>query len=333
MPGRADPVAAALAAYDLGELKALRQCERGYVNENWVVETARGRYLLKRRHPSLRCPDVIQAQHALLVRLHQAGFPVPALVPTVRGDTWLVQDGECYEVQAYIQGAPYDPARPAHLLAAATTLGRYHALAEGFAPPALHLGVLYSPALLRENLGRLARAWAASQDAPLARLVQRLDAHADDLARRFAEHGPLPHLVIHGDYYADNLLFDRDRIVGVVDWDKARWQPRVVELAEALIYFASPRPGPFQHLVYPGVLDQEPFARFLDAYARVIALTDDERRALPDYIHCIWSQVSLQRLAEKPRPPAARAALREVLTLANGRVNEYTKPPRVTFDE
>jgi homoserine kinase type II len=124
--------------------------------------------------------------------------------------------------------------------------------------------------------------------------------------------------VIHGDYYYDNLLFDGDRIVGVVDYDKARWQPRVVELAEALIYFASLRPGHLEHLVYPGFLDWEVFSRFLRNYARAAALEANEAHALPDYIRCIWLSVSLQRLLERGTPPAeAEEALQEVLALGD----------------
>ena len=139
------------------------------------------------------------------------------------------------------------------------------------------------------------------------------------MAERFSAHGPLPHLVIHGDYYAGNLLFRGDRVAGVVDYDKASWQPRIAELAETLIYFSSPRPGYLRHLVYPGVLEWKPFGRFLRSYAREIMLEDAEMEALPDYIACIWFSISLRRLVENypDCPPEARAALREVLELGS----------------
>ncbi|MBU0491219.1 MAG: phosphotransferase [Chloroflexi bacterium] len=336
MPSKADPAPGpALVAYDLGELQAVHRVERGYVNEHWIIETDRGCYFCKRYHPGLGRPVTLCVQHILVGWLVRAGFPAPALVPARTGETLVVHDGECYEVQEYIPGGPYDHDRPAHLIAAAETLARYHALVVGFAPPdELCQGDLYSPTLLRANLDRLARAWAVARAADLAPAIGQLVAHTADLESRFAGHGPLPHVVIHGDYYAGNLLFDRDGdhdrdgdrdgdcIVGVVDWDKACWQPRVVELAEALIYFASSRPGLFQHLVYPGPLDRELFTRFLRAYADIIAPTDAELHVLPDVIRCIWLQISLQRLFERgPRPPEALAALQEVLTLANVRID------------
>ncbi len=248
-------------------------------------------------------------------------------MPTVSGETFLVLDGEFYEIHEYIEGEPYDHDRPAHLKEAAVTLGRYHTCIQGFAPQALrNLGALYNPTILSTTLADLTEVWGFDRDPGLAQIAGQLEAHALELAVRFAGHGALPHLVIHGDYYAGNLLFDGDRIVGVVDYDKARWQPRVAELAEALIYFASPRPGHLKHLVYPGFLDWEPFTFFLQNYARAAVPSENEVGTLPDYIRCIWLSISLQRLlekgsgrsAEQRRSPAeALEALREVLMLGD----------------
>lgn len=314
-----DELQRVLRCYELGELRVARRAECGFVNENWVVETNRKRYFLRRRHPHLRNPGVIRAQHALINRLRQAGFPAPTIVPTASGGTLLMLDDEFYEIHEYIEGTPYDHTSPAHFQEAALTLGLYHTHVQGFAPRALRdLGELYSPAILNTNLTNLTEAWRLERDRDLAQVARQLESHAADLATRFSGHGTLPHLVIHGDYYADNLLFEDDRIVGVVDYDKARWQPRVVELAEVLIYFASLRPGHLKHLVYPGFLEWEPFARFLHHYTHAITLDENEIRALPDYIRCIWLSISLQRLLEKgPRPAQAPAALREVLALGD----------------
>ncbi|MBN1976678.1 MAG: phosphotransferase [Anaerolineae bacterium] len=313
-----------LSHYDIGELCGAHPVEKGFVNENWRIETSLGAYFLKRYHPSLCHPEIVRAQHARIAHLKGAGFPAPIIMPTTDGDTLLALDGELCEIQTYIEGASYDHEQPAHFNEAARTLGRYHTCVEGFAPPALqNLGELYSPAVLHANLAALTDAWEIERDPDLAQTARQLAAQADDLATRFAAHGALPRLVIHGDYYADNLIFEhgRDsahRIVGVVDYDKARWQPRVVELAEALIYFASPRPGRLKHLVYPGTLEWEPFKRFLHTYASVVPLAENEIRALPDYVRCIWLQMSLQRLWEKgPCPLEAPEALQEALTLGD----------------
>ncbi len=316
---RQNELSAVLRHYGLGELTAAWRPERGFVNDNWVVETTQGRYFLKHRHPSHSQPELIRGEHVLMVWLKRAGFPAPRLLRHVYGDTLLVLDGECYEVQEYIAGRPYNHGRRQDLERAAATLGRYHVLVEGFSPPPMwRIGELYHPRILQSNLASLVESWKLDRNSEFMEIVYRVAAQSDDLAARFACHGTLPELVIHGDYYAGNLLFDGDQVVAVVDYDKARWQPRAVELAEVLIYFASPRPGYVQHLVYPGVLEWGPFRRFVRAYSRVTAPADGELIALPDYIHCIWLQISLQRLWEKgPRPAWALEALHEVCELGD----------------
>ena len=293
--------------------------EGGCVNQNWVIQTTRGRYFLKRRHPVLRNRSVILAQHALMDHLRKSGFPAPTILSTASGDTLLELDDELYEIQGYIEGAPYEHARLAHFQAAAIMLSRYHDCARGFTPTTLsRMGELYDPPILTTNLRRLNALWKRDQGPARAEMVRQLESQGEELRSRFALHEQLPHLVIHGDYHAGNLLFDGDRIVGVVDYDKAGWQPRIVELAEVLIYFASSRPGHLKHLVYPGFLEWDKFTSFLHHYACAQAVPPGAQEvcALPDYIRCIWLSVSLQRLLEKGHQPAeALEALREVSSL------------------
>jgi homoserine kinase type II len=283
-----------------------------------VLETDQGWYFLKRRHPAWRQPDLIAAQHDLLRWLCQKRFPAPVVVPLCTGATCLTWKEEVYEIQQHIAGDAFDHHRPQHLDAAARTLGRYHTCVEGFTSPArLDLGDLYTPAILRDALSCLGEAWATGQDVNLARVIRQLERHAIRLYAAFERHASLSRLVIHGDYYADNLLFDGDRVVGVVDYDKACWQPRVVDLAEALIYFASTQPGQFRHVVYPGFLEWGAFERFARGYCEVVPLCAEEAEALPGYVACIWVQVSIQRLLERRlRPAWAIDALQEVLALA-----------------
>ena len=316
MPGELDVV---LCHYPLGELTHAHCLEQGFVNENWVVTTTRGRFFLKRRHPDLRQPRLIRTQHQLMEHLRGLRFPAPRIVPTLTGQTFLTLDDEWFEIQEHIDGEPYDHDRPAHLEEAAVTLGRYHKSVVGFAPQVLRrLGDLYTPPVITATLNSLVQAWQIGDDAELADKARKLESEVSRLSARFAAHGVLGQLVIHGDYYAGNLIFRGDRIVGVVDYDRARWHPRVAELAEALIYFASPRPGHMEHIVYPGFLSWEPFSRFLEYYAMTRPPENEDIRALPDYVSGIWFSWSLRRLLEKgSRPTHAVEALQEVLSLAD----------------
>ena len=191
----AEELVRVLGYYGLGELRTARRIERGFVNENWVVETSWGRYFLKRRHPDLRQPDLIRAQHDLMRRLRRAGFPAPIVVSTAMGEDFLVLDEEFYEFYDYIEGEPYDHDRPEHLAAAARMLGRYHTCVEGFAPHAFRaLGVRYSPKTLEAILARLRETWQLDQQSSLMQMVRELEAQAAELTDRLAGHGALPRI-------------------------------------------------------------------------------------------------------------------------------------------
>ena len=308
-----------LRHYPLGQLIVAQRVEKGFANEHWMLTTARGRFFLKRRGPDLGHLHIIRTQHRLIDHLRRAAFPAPRIVPTTEGHSLLILHGAWYEIQEYIDGGPYDHHRPSHLKEAAITIGKYHRDVLGFAPQVLRsLGDLYTPPIIRSHLAKLMDWWGIDREPERAEMAARLNTEIADLAARFAAHGALHQLVIHGDFYAGNLIFEGDRIVGVVDYDKARWQPRIAELAEALIYFASPRPGYMKRIVYPGVLNWEPFSLFLESYCQLQSLDANEIQALPDYVEGIWLSMSLRRLWEREsHPDHGVEALGEVLSLAD----------------
>jgi Ser/Thr protein kinase RdoA (MazF antagonist) len=111
-----------------------------------------------------------------------------------------------------------------------------------------------------------------------------------------------------------------------VDYDLAQWSPRVLELAEALIYFARERKRRFTHVVYPGVLDLGLMERFLENYAQVVDLTAGEVRALPHFIRAIWLCASLNPpLHAHLKAEKAPQAVPEVLALADWAVAHSAK--------
>jgi Ser/Thr protein kinase RdoA (MazF antagonist) len=171
---------------------------------------------------------------------------------------------------------------------------------------------------LASIVSRLAREWQGSTNAQIASLSRLLLAHQADLEGCFGECGAWPELVIHGDYYAENLIVRGDAIVGVVDYDLAHWCWRALEVAEALIYFACEPEQRLEHIVYSGALDLGAVERFLVTYATVIRLLDAEVRALPHLVRTIWMCAALDPpLRPRPSAQAAPQVLPEVLDLAD----------------
>lgn len=318
MHGRQE-IESVLAQYGLGAIVSFRPTDGGYVNETWVVETRCGHYVVRRRHPCLADPRLVLAQHALMLHLGRAGFPVPAVCGDKYGATFVVSQDCLYEVHQYLDGVLCDPGRPEHLAAAARTLGWYHRVVEEFYHPVLHRAVeRYGPSVLTRVVRGLIHEWADQASARVQRWMRSLCDQVADLAACLCEVGSLPELVIHGDYYAENLIMHNDQVVGVVDYDEAHWCSRAMEVAEVLIYFAKETKVHLEHIVYSGALDLDAVESFLAAYGTVVALSDAEIRALPNLIGTIWLCASLNP-PMRPRPDAqvAPLVLLEVLYLAD----------------
>ena len=312
-------VTAVLAEYEMGAFRHCASIQRGYVNEKWLLETEKGQYLLKRRHVGLRRPALVQAQHALVQHLRSAGFPAPSLVLTRHNSSFLLHEGEVYEVQEYVPGDLFDAAEPPYLAASARMLGFYHNAVSGFDHQALHRPEeRYGYAALSRTVKDLLEGWRQSLVPGLKPLMRRLEEHLQDLGNRYRALSQLPELVIHGDYHGANLIFQGARVAGVVDYDLAHWCSRSVEVAEAMIAFCTDPGLGLKQIVYPGVLDLELARSFLTAYQETVPLSEAEIVALPCMIRTIWLCASL----DPPLEPAlsleaAPRALPEILALAD----------------
>jgi homoserine kinase type II len=261
----------------------------------------------------------VTAQHALIRHLRGAGFPAPQVYATQRGSGYVELRGRLYEVYEFVPGDLVDATHPAHVAAAASTLGRYHGTVAGYDHAALHWArERYGVEALTRIVGRRTTEWRGKLDARAHDLCQRLRTHLQDLQARRDQLAKLPALVIHGDYHADNLIVRGDKIAGLVDYDQAHWSWRALEVAEALIFFARESEPRLVHIVYKGALDLGAVESFLVAYGTAIRLSDAEIRALPDLVRIIWICAALDPPLGPPVDIGnAPQALSEVLYLAD----------------
>jgi homoserine kinase type II len=312
-------IIAVLEHYDLGALRDCRCIHRGVAGDPWWIETTTGQYFFKRRHSDRSRSQLVEAQQALVRHLRRKGFPAPIIVPTRYGTSFLQYQDEVYEIHHFIPGDLCDVSKLAHLTSAARTLAWYHNVVWGFDHPGLHRPrERYGPKALREILDQLVADWRGQTDAHLDQLIGELEEHSRDLTTRFDGFGELPELVIHADYYAENLIFQGDSVAALVDYDLAQWSFRGMELAEALIYFAVAPAARLKHIVYSDVLDLDAIRRFLAPYTETSRLSESEIYALPHFIRTIWLCASLNPpLQPRLSLESAPHALPEILTLAD----------------
>jgi Ser/Thr protein kinase RdoA (MazF antagonist) len=291
-----------LSRYRLGRVLAIEAGGGTAAPKAWV-QTERGRYLLRRRRSDSSVEEVVRFDHALIEALATAGLPVVAPERSCEGRTWARGGEYAYEVFAFVPGLErFRQGNGRQIAAAARILARFHAVTGGLTLPgkkewpAEH-HILTTRQTLREAIANN----PGGQEAFIA--AQEMLASADRLAARLDAQivASLPQVIIHGDYTPANVLFRGEEVGGIFDFDWVSRQPRLIDVGEALLFFAFRRaqeinPDSIWSLVQTWEPDMTAARIFLAAYQSHAPLDQAEAEALPLFMWQTWLGVRIRAM-------------------------------------
>ncbi|MCH8007026.1 MAG: phosphotransferase [Planctomycetes bacterium] len=290
-----DELADVLSRYDLGRIEQIRVYPYGSRQAPKVrITTSTGRFLLKRRAPGRDDPRRVAFAHGLLLYLADRGYPVsPPIRCRAGGDSLLAINGRIYELFAYVRG-DRDDGSPASAAAAGEALGSLnrllfdHRLSAGLKAGPL-VGSYHAAAAVGEKLQLVPAAVAAFDPGTDRGGLQRVSASLlrayRQAAQRAGEAGfaGWPKGIIHGDWHPGNLLYADGRVVAVLDFDSARLEPRVADVANAALQFSMRYGSSADPRTWPPDLDFQRFRSLLCGVDRTTAriIEPDELLAIP----------------------------------------------------
>ncbi|HUP76700.1 MAG TPA: phosphotransferase [Acidimicrobiales bacterium] len=281
-----DDCATVLGQYDLRVTGAPRNIGYGWRNEIVIVKTSDGTKVLK-RYPSRWSEAAVQHEHSILAHLESVAFPAVRLVRRSDGTTSTTHAGVTYVLFEFSSGrnvtgcitSPRQHRR--HLACAGSTLARLHRALEGFVPTGVHhLSDHLDGANDRSTLGyRTVLARLVERSHPSSGEVHaqlewlrgragRVHERLEQLDERLGA-APLNRHVIHGDYGLHNLLFRADGTAVVHDFELARVDYRLADLAAVLSRSES-----------------HPTSAFVDSYRAESAITGHEW----DHLSEVWER-------------------------------------------
>jgi len=210
---------------------------------NWRLYTDRGSYVLRidRSAP----PPTEGWPNSVITCAAAAGVPCQPPMPALDGARAAVIDGATVTLRPFVEGGLLNRDDARQVAAAGATLGLLHTALRG----ATNDRATPSP--------WAAQFWPGDRDPP-ALCDPALDAWHESFVSgvaRFAEGA------VHGDYWADNLLWHADQIAAVIDWSEARVDALARELAWATWEFGHDQTSPR--------LDADRARTFLDGYREV----------------------------------------------------------------
>ena len=280
-------LAICLSHFDLGVIKNIEEFARGSRRAPKVVlDCDRGKFLFKRRAKGKDDLAKVAFTHQLQLTLAGQNFPLPHLFGTRKdNNSMLVQGSSIYEMFEYIDGGPYDGSLEA-TFSAGRILGLYHKLLADFrsdySPPigSYHDAKAIHQAI-RNTVGSLPAETRPAKDI-LTTTVEYLEGAYQQCARQANELGldKWGLQIVHGDWHPGNMLFADRQVVAVIDYDAARLQQRIIDLANGALQF-SIIGGSEDPAKWPEYVDETRFKRFLRGYDSVNVVSVAEIKAVP----------------------------------------------------
>ena len=263
-----EPDLAAISTFfELGDVVGYQRLG-GYANTNFSVQTTSGSYVVKwvQEHSAANLATV----GPLFEVLKKCNFPAAVYLRNSNGDM-VFDNGSTVAVAMREEKGAVRSIDAKSAFFAGETLAQLHSIPCSKVKPRL---TWFHPDFIASGLGEL-----DGRIDPKA--VKRLHAASEAIGK---VHGiSLRRSIVHGDYHPGNLLFNRNRLTAVLDWEEATYGPSVIDIAYVVFIVFIPTCK----------TNIDIYSRFIAGYQSVRTLLANEWSALPDFVRFVGLTVSI----------------------------------------
>jgi len=251
-----------VAAYDIGDVVALKGIAEGVENSNFLLQTTQGSYILTLYEKRVRAED-LPFFLSLMSHLQSKGIPCPLPLATSDGEQLRSLCGRPACLTTFLEGMWPRKIKPFHLSELGAALGRFHLEGADFdMVRANNLSISgWRP------LFELSRERAHEVRGDLCDILQQ---ELDFLEANWP--ADLPFGVCHADLFPDNVFFIGDKLSGLIDFYFACNDFYAYDLGICLNAWCFEKDSSF---------NTTKARNLLTAYSKVRPLTQEELDALP----------------------------------------------------
>ncbi|MFZ9643017.1 MAG: homoserine kinase [Candidatus Methylopumilus sp.] len=270
-----------LSAYPLGTLLELQGIASGISNTNYFVTTSTGRYVLTlfEEHSADELPYFL----SLMTHLAERGVPCPHPVMRLDGVQLDELNGKPAALVTCLRGRDISEPSVAQCAELGKVLANMHVAGASFTGRNQDT----RDVVWREATAKKVFALLNADDQAMLTQAMQIESGLDIQA--------LPQGVIHADLFRDNVLFDGDKIGGVIDFYYACRGAYLYDVAIAVNDWC---------VNADGALDAKRVVALLQAYHAVRPFTEAERLAWPNMLPIAALRFWLSRLKDKHYPQA-----------------------------
>ncbi|MBN2019629.1 MAG: phosphotransferase [Sedimentisphaerales bacterium] len=280
-----EELAEVLSHYDIGKIRKVMRLVGGSRRApKIVVTTTKGRFLLKRRLQGRDDVYRVAFSHAVQIHLAKRYFPIAPLVKTRDEASTLLQSRDSiYELFKFVGGVRYTGSAE-QTIDTGRQLARFHQYLENFKFEWEPLKAsFHDSTTVRGHLKTVASDSSGNSERQIHDAGEELMALYNAAGVRVNELGfdKWREQVVHGDWHPGNMLFDKGKLVAVLDFDSVKIAPPITDLANSMLQFSivGYQPNPVD---WPDYLDQAKLVQVLEGYREVIKLERNKVDSLLD---------------------------------------------------
>lgn len=253
--------------YDLA-IEEYETISAGATNLNYVVRAQQGIYVLT-VFEDKTFNQVVELGRLLLL-LKERAFPTTRPLVAENGGIAIIHKGKPAMVKKYVEGETYRALSNGMLRQAGAAMAKLHRIpVPGFLSKREPYGVRRFPSIQGQNIDVEYETWIANR------------------MSHFEQQKPqgLPQGLIHGDIFYDNVLFESERLRGIIDFEEATCGEKVFDLGMGVVGMC--RVG--------GRVELEKARALVRGYEQVRTLGEREKRAMQMYVEYAAATVSCWR--------------------------------------
>ncbi len=280
-----EELAKVLSYYDIGIIQQAKALAAGNRRApKMVIISEQGKFLLKRRPKGKDDLNRVSFAHAVQTHLAKKGLPVPVLIKTrEHNDTVLQLNSHIYEFFRFVSGIRYNGSTEA-TIDTGRQLAKLHKYLKDFecqwkSPK----GGFHDSSNVRRHLKTISSGKKSGTNTKLQNLVDDLTILYNNACVNVNGLGfdSWQQQVVHGDWHPGNMLFAKNKLNVILDFDSVKIAPAITDLANGMLQFSivGNRPNPAD---WPDYLDKAKLMHFLKGYTSVIELKKNEQKALLD---------------------------------------------------
>jgi homoserine kinase type II len=220
--------------YNLGKVKSIKPIKGGWVNYNYLLRTDKGNFVVRilGNKAKKETRKKLANEFKILESLHEKGFPyqIPYPIKNKFGKYPMEKSKKIFWVYPYIKGSQIKEYDDTTLKSIVVALATYHKYIEN---------VKIKNYLRMPSLAKIAKKYRQLKKikptGPEDKfMIENIDFFEKSIKRIKKIRFNTKKVPIHYDPHKGNLLFENKKVIGILDFERALYAPRILDIAHLI---------------------------------------------------------------------------------------------------